>query len=178
MPSLGFPAITDEEVIAATTGHSSDDMPDRDIMADLAAADRFLAGDQNMLTVVNALQKPGFAKTAANVLEMGRQRVAGDYLQPSAIFDRNFHVQSASTMSMTTLAPAPAIVYRLNDGTKCRRIRQAKSPRDFVVPQIGTPSEKLVEIGPAKPGHPPKKSSLQLAPPLIGNDTHHWWLGA
>jgi propanediol dehydratase large subunit len=37
---LGFPTITDAEVEAATTGHSSDDMPERDLVADLAAADR------------------------------------------------------------------------------------------------------------------------------------------
>src|SRR6185436_9910936 len=92
---LGFPAITDQEVIAATIAHSSDDMAERDLVADLAAADRFLTSDQNMLTVINALQKRGFTQTAHNILEMGRQRVAGDYLQPSAIFDKHFHVLSA-----------------------------------------------------------------------------------
>ena len=48
-----------------------------------------------MIDVVAALQKRGFEDVAANVLEMGRQRVAGDYLQPSAIFDRDFRVLSA-----------------------------------------------------------------------------------
>lgn len=36
---LGFPPITDDEVAAAAVAHSSDDMPDRDVAADLAAAD-------------------------------------------------------------------------------------------------------------------------------------------
>ena len=83
---FGFPPVSDEEVEAAVTGHSSDDMPLRDVVADLAAADRFLGGPINMLDVVRALQRRGFGDVAANVLEMGRQRVAGDYLQPSAIF--------------------------------------------------------------------------------------------
>ena len=33
---LGFPPITDNEVAAAAVAHSSDDMPDRDVAADLS----------------------------------------------------------------------------------------------------------------------------------------------
>ena len=57
----------------------------RDAVADLAAADRFLASDQGMLAVADALRRRGFEDVAANILEMGRQRLAGDYLQPAAI---------------------------------------------------------------------------------------------
>lgn len=149
---LGFPAISAGEVEAAVVAHSSDDMPERDLVADLAAADSFLAGDQNMITVVQALQKSGFTKTAQNILEMGRQRVAGDYLQPSAIFDRNFHVQSA--LNDVNDYTGPGTGYRVENGRweEIQRIPQAKSPREFVADQIGVPLEKLVEIGPAKPG--------------------------
>ena len=38
---LDLPVITDQEVDAATVAHSSDDMPERDIVPDLNAADRF-----------------------------------------------------------------------------------------------------------------------------------------
>jgi propanediol dehydratase large subunit len=149
---LGFPEITDEEVEAATIAHSSEDMPERDLVADLAAADRFLASDQNMITIVQALQKRGFTKTAANILEMGRQRVAGDYLQPSAIFDRNFRVQSA--INDVNDYTGPGTGYRVENGRweEIQRIPQAKSPREFVADQIGTPLETLAEMGPAKPG--------------------------
>ncbi len=149
---LGFPPITDAEVEAAIIAHSSDDMPERDLVADLAAADQFLASDQDMLTVVQALQRCGFAKTAANILEMGRQRVAGDYLQPSAIFDRDFHVLSAINDPNDYTGPGTG--YRLEGARweEIQRIPQAKSPREFVQDQIGTPSQKLVEVGPAKPG--------------------------
>lgn len=149
---LGFPAITAAEVEAATTGHSSDDMPDRDLVADLAAADRFLAGDQTMLTVVAALQRRGFTQTAQNLLEMGRQRIAGDYLQPSAIFDRNFHVLSG--INDVNDYTGPSTGYRLQGERweEIQRIPQAKSPRDFINPQIGEPSPKLVDVGLAKEG--------------------------
>src|SRR5689334_9743297 len=91
---LGFPPIADAEVEAAVVAHASEDMPARDVVADLQAADRFLAGDTTVLAAVAALQRRGFGQTAANILEMGRQRIAGDYLQPSAIFDRDFRVLS------------------------------------------------------------------------------------
>src|SRR4030095_10270042 len=92
---LGFPAIGDHEVAAAVTAHGSDDMPPRDVVADLAAANRFFKGAQTILAVVSALQRGGFDEVAASLLEMGRQRVAGDYLQPAAIFDPGFRVRSA-----------------------------------------------------------------------------------
>ena len=41
---LGLPAITDEEIDAAAVAHGSDDMPERDIVPDLEAADAFMAG--------------------------------------------------------------------------------------------------------------------------------------
>ncbi len=149
---LGFPAISDDEVEAATTGHSSDDMPDRDLIADLAAADQFLAGDQTMLTVVAALEKRGFTKTARNVLEMGRQRVAGDYLQPAAIFDKHFHVLSG--INDVNDYAGPGTGYRLEGErwAEVQGVRQVKSPRDFIDPQIGVPTPKLVDGTQAREG--------------------------
>ncbi len=153
---LGFPPITDAEVEAATTGHSSDDMPERDLVADLAAADAFLAGDQDMLTVIQALQRRGFTKTATNILEMGRQRIAGDYLQPSAIFDRDFRVQSAINDPNDYTGPGTG--YRVTGARweEIQRVPQAKSPREFIADQIGEPSKRLVEVGPAKTGTRPE----------------------
>jgi propanediol dehydratase large subunit len=149
---LGFPPIADAEVEAAVIAHSSDDMPERDLIADLAAADAFLAGDQDMITVVQALQRRGFTKTAGNILEMGRQRVAGDYLQPSAIFDDHFHVRSAVNDPNDYAGPGTG--YRVEDARwqEIQQIPQAKSPREFIADQIGAPSTKLVEVGTAKPG--------------------------
>jgi propanediol dehydratase large subunit len=149
---LGFPPIGDAEVEAAVVAHASSDMPARDVVADLAAADAFLAGDQTVLAVVAALRKHGFEETAANILEMGRQRVAGDYLQPAAIFDEQFRVQSGINDPNDYTGPGTG--YRV-DGARwqeLQQIRQAKSPRDFIAAQLGEPSAKLIELGPARAG--------------------------
>src|SRR5262249_18775827 len=44
---LGLPAITDTEVEAAVVARSSRDMPERDVVADLRAAERFLQDGKN-----------------------------------------------------------------------------------------------------------------------------------
>jgi hypothetical protein len=147
---LGFPAINDQEIEAAVIAHSSDDMPERDLVADLAAADRFLAGEANLLAVVKTLQESGFAETARNILEMGRQRVVGDYLQPAAIFDREFRVLSGVNDVNNYLGPGTGYRPEAGRWDEIQRIPQAKSPRDFINDQIGQPLAKLVELEPAK----------------------------
>ncbi|WP_024615176.1 propanediol/glycerol family dehydratase large subunit [Clostridium sp. Ade.TY] len=92
---LGFPKITDEEVIAATYAHGSKDMPERNVVEDLKAAEEMLNKRITGLDIVKALGSNGFEDVASNILNMLKQRVTGDYLQTSAILDRDFDVISA-----------------------------------------------------------------------------------
>ncbi len=149
---MDLPAITDEEVEAAVVAHSSDDMPERDIVPDLEAADAFMAGDGDFLTVIRALQTSGFSAVADNILEMGRQRIAADYLQPSAIFDADFKVLSGINDGNDYAGPGSG--YRLEGArwAEIADIPQAKSPEGFVEPHAGEPLSRLVEIGPAAKG--------------------------
>ncbi len=149
---LGLPAITDEEIDAAAVAHGSDDMPERDIVPDLEAADAFMAGDDDFVAVIRALHKSGFSDVADNILEMGRQRIAADYLQPSAIFDADFKVQSAINDGNDYTGPGSG--YRPG-GARWREMQaipQAKSPEGFVDPHIGEPLSRLTEVGPAAKG--------------------------
>lgn len=92
---LQFPTITDEEVEAATYAHGSKDMPERNIVDDLKAAEEMLKNKITGLDIVKALSKHGFDDVANNILNMLKQRVTGDYLQTSAILDEKFDVISA-----------------------------------------------------------------------------------
>ena len=92
---LGFPPVTDEEVEAATIGHSSHDMPDRDRGEDVLAADRVLADRITAADVALALDRRGFSEIAERVVGMQRQRISSDYLQTSAVIDAAGAVQSA-----------------------------------------------------------------------------------
>jgi propanediol dehydratase large subunit len=92
---LGFPPVSDEEVAAATTGHSSHDVPDRDRAEDVLAGDRVLAERITAADVALALDRRGFAEVAERVVAMQRQRVSADYLQTSAVIDGTGAVHSA-----------------------------------------------------------------------------------
>jgi propanediol dehydratase large subunit len=86
------------------------------------------------------------------MLELGRQRVAGDYLQPAAIFDRDFRVRSAVNDPNDYTGPGSG--YRLEGARwdEVQRVRQARSPRDFIADNVGTPSRRLATLGPARVG--------------------------
>jgi propanediol dehydratase large subunit len=149
---MGFPTITDEEIEAATLAHGSEDMPARDVVADLAAADRFLTSDETVLAVISALQRRGFETTATNILEMGRQRLAGDYLQPSAIFDRDFHVLSGVNDRNDYTGPGSGYRVSGERWEEIQQLPQVQSPREFIADQMGKPVPTLAELGPARPG--------------------------
>lgn len=176
---LGFPAITPEEIEAAMIAHSSDDMPERDLVADLRAADGFLTGDEDIIAVVRALHAAGFDDVARNILQMGRQRLAADYLQPSAIFDRNFRVLSGINDPNDYTGPGTG--YRLEGErwAEVQRIPQAKPPHDFIDAQTGDPLAQLAEIGPAAVGTSAQEVVVAVGPAFgtalvktIGELTH------
>jgi len=149
---MGFPDVTDEEVAAATTAFSSDDMPDRDSVADLAAADTFLESDKTALDVVSALARSGFEDVAESVLEMQRQRVLGDYLHTSAVFDEGFQV--ASAVNTPNDYQGPGTGYRVEGKVweDIRALPQALDPKALVSGEAPDPRLSLEPIGNAKEG--------------------------
>ena len=62
-------------------------MPERNRVEDLKASERILRENITGLDVARALHKVGFRDVAERILEIQKQRVAGDHLQTSAIFD-------------------------------------------------------------------------------------------
>ncbi|MGV8907124.1 MAG: propanediol/glycerol family dehydratase large subunit [Acetobacterium sp.] len=92
---LGLPEISDKEVEAATYAHGSKDMPDRDVVADLKAAEDMVARGITGVDFVKALDRAGFGDVAASIFGLLKQRVSGDYLHTSAILTADFKVISA-----------------------------------------------------------------------------------
>lgn len=92
---LGLPEIKDEEVEAATYGHGSKDMPERDLVEDIKAAEELMQKGITGIDIVKALKLKGFDDVAINLLKLMKLRVAGDHLHTSAILDKDFNVISA-----------------------------------------------------------------------------------
>lgn len=128
---LGFPAITEEEIDAATYANSSDDMPKRNVMEDLKAAESVLKEGITGLDVALALANRGYHQVAERIFNMLKQRVAGDYLHTSAIIDENNIVRSAVNNENDYTGPGTG--YRMSEERweEIKNIRQAISPSEY-----------------------------------------------
>ncbi|MED0678092.1 propanediol/glycerol family dehydratase large subunit [Aneurinibacillus thermoaerophilus] len=128
---LGFPVITDEEVECAAYASSSENMPPRNVVEDLKAAERILTEGITGLDVALALARRGYREIAERVFAMLKQRVAGDYLHTSAIINKNNVVISA--VNDENDYGGPGTGYRLSPERweEIKNIRQAISPQDF-----------------------------------------------
>jgi propanediol dehydratase large subunit len=153
--AFDFPPISDAEVEAAVSAFSSEDMPNRDRIADIKAAHVLLNGSLTVVEVIDVLDEAGFGDVAANLLEMQRQRVLGDYLQPAAIFGPGFTCLSALTDPNDYQGPGSG--YRL-EGARWEALQdlpQAWDPRTYRA-QGAEAAAWLVEAGPALPGSAPE----------------------
>lgn len=128
---LGFPRITDEEVEAATYANSSADMPKRNVVEDLKAAERILTEEITGFQVALILAKRGYQQTAERIFNMLKHKVAGDYLHTSAIINAQNVVLSAVNDENDYKGPGTG--YRLGGERweEIKNIRQAISPSDY-----------------------------------------------
>ena len=129
--NLGLSPVSDEQVEAVTYAHGSKDTLPRDVTADLAAAEDVLKRGITGIDVVKALAETGFEDVAASVLNMLKQRVAGDYMQTAAILDRDFHVLSGVNTPNDYMGPGTG--YRV-DGERWEEIKQIPhiiNPKDI-----------------------------------------------
>lgn len=128
---FGLPEISEEEVEAATYAHGSKDMPDRNVVEDLRAAEEMMKRGVTGLDVVKALSKHGFDDIAQNVLNMLKQRISGDYLHTSSIIDRDFNVISAVNDCNDYMGPGTG--YRMSEErwNEIKNIPRAIRPEDI-----------------------------------------------
>ncbi|MBK5252951.1 MAG: propanediol/glycerol family dehydratase large subunit [Peptostreptococcaceae bacterium] len=128
---LGLPAITDEEVEAATYSHGSKDMPKRNVNADLKAIEEMMESDTSAVDIIKALYNGGFKDVADAVFNMQKQKVAGDYLQTAAILTKDFHVVSA--VNAPNDYQGPQTGYQISDErwNEMKDIPWAVNPEDY-----------------------------------------------
>ena len=155
--AFGFPPIAEAEVEAAVTAYCSEDMPDRDKVADIQAAQRLLEGPLTAIDVIKALEEAGFHEVANNILEMQRQRVVGDYLQPAAIFGPDFRVLSALTDPNDYRGPGTGYRVEGERWSALQNLPQAWDPRAYLE-KLAAPQREtwLEEVGPARQGDRPE----------------------
>ncbi len=170
--AFDFPPITEAEVQAAVAAFSSQDLPDRDRLADIKAAHMLLGGPLTIIDVISVLEQAGFHDIAANLLELQRQRAIGDYLQPAAIFDDEFHVHSALTDPNDYRGPGTGHRVEGERWSALQNLPQAWDPREYLKSLDNIANGNwLEEIGSAKPGDAPEV--IIALGPAFGKTIHH-----
>jgi propanediol dehydratase large subunit len=133
---LDLPPITDEEIEAATYANSSDDYPDRDVLADLEGARSVMERGITGIDLVRFLERAGFGDVAENYLQVLRQRVSGDLLQTAAVLTGDFTPLAAINDANDYAGPGTG--YRLTgerweELKKLRHVTSAENPEEEVV---------------------------------------------
>jgi propanediol dehydratase large subunit len=150
---LDLAAFSDEEAEACVVAHGSLDVPEGPTDRVARAGDLIMERGITAIDVVRALAARGFAQEAERVLEMLRQRLLGDVLQTSAIFDEEMRVLSALTDGNDYAGPGTG--YRMSRARRAQvaRVRQEWTPEQLIASQgDGRGSVVLTPAGRAGPG--------------------------
>ena len=123
--------VTDEQVEQVTYAHGSKDTPERDVTADLMAAEDVLKRGITGVDVVRALYESGFEDLAGSVLNMLKQRVVGDYMQTAAILDRGFHVLSGVNTPNDYMGPGTGYRVEGERWEEIKKIPHIINPKDI-----------------------------------------------
>lgn len=128
---LGLSLVTDAQVEAVTYAHGSKDTLDRDVTADLMAAEDVLKRGITGIDVVKALAETGFVDVAESVLSMLKQRVVGDYMQTAAILDKDFHVLSGINTPNDYMGPGTGYRVQGERWEEIKKIPHIINPQDI-----------------------------------------------
>jgi propanediol dehydratase large subunit len=166
---LGLADFTDEQVDLAVDAAGSKDLGETDTLAVVSAAHAIRDGGLTVVDIVAALDETGYEDEAEKIMGMTRARLAGDYLQTSAIFDEDLRVLSLVTDPNdyagpgTGYEPAPARQAEID------AIRQARGVDDLRAEQARSAAGLLAAVGPASAGQDPRDVVIGVSP-AVGRD--------
>ena len=143
---------------------SSADMPDRDVVADLDAAEQFLSRGVNGLDVIRALARHGFRDIAEKILAIQKLRVSGDYLQTSAVVVPGARVRSAINDANDYRGPGTGYQLDTARAAEISDIPQARDPRTIGKSDHAAGQLTLEESGEAHVGQDSREIVVALGP--------------
>ena len=151
---LDFAPVTDDEVEAAVYAYTSEDMPERNAQDDIRCAQLVMTECITGIDIAFILKRNGFQREAEAILELNRQKVAGDYLQTSAIFDKTFTALSAINDKNEYAGPGTGYILDQERRDEINQISRIVRLEDFLTKAKEEAGEhlKITERGSAAPG--------------------------
>ena len=166
---LGLADFTDEHVERAVDAAGSKDLGETDTLAVVSAAHAIRESGLTVVDVVAALDETGFEAEAERIMDMTRARLAGDYLQTSAIFDEQLRVLSLVTDPNDYAGPGTGYEPSPERLREIDAIRQQRGVEDLRAEQARFAVPLLAVAGPAGPGSDARDVVIGVSP-AVGRD--------
>jgi propanediol dehydratase large subunit len=166
---LGLADFTDGHLERAVDAAGSKDLGETDTLAVVSAAHAIREGGLTVVDVVAALDETGFEAEAERIMDMTRVRLAGDYLQTSAIFDEQLGVLSLITDPNDYAGPGTGYEPTPERQREIDAIRQVRGVEDLRAEQARAAVPLLAVAGPAGPGQDPRDVVIGVSP-AVGRD--------
>ena len=161
---LGLGDFSSEWAAQAVDAAGSKDITSGDLMFPLTAARTIMETNVTMLDVIAALAENGFDLEAQRCLDMLKARVAGDYLQTSAIFDEDMNVLSLVTDPNEYSGPGTGYQPTPARQAQIDTIRQQRSVADLLVEQQAFEHKNIFVTGLAEVSYDPRDVVIGVSP--------------
>lgn len=164
---LGLADFDDERIDAVVVANDSRDLPAGDPKAVAEAATAIEARQLTVFEVVAALHRTGYTPEAEAIMRLTRERLRGDQLQTSAIFDDQFRVLSKITDPNDYAGPGTGYTIPDERRAEIEGIRQARTAAELTADQAGHQGHLVfTDIEPARQGSDPREVCIGLSPAL------------
>jgi propanediol dehydratase large subunit len=162
---LGLADFDDDHVDRVVMANGSRDLPGGHpkLVAEAAAA--IEAKQLTVFDVIASLHRTGYADEAAAIMRLTRERLKGDQLQTSAIFDDQFRVLSKLTDPNDYAGPGTGYALSAERRAEIDDIRQARTTSELTADQAEHQGHLIVtDTDVASQGSDPREVCIGLSP--------------
>ena len=164
---LGLADYTDDRIDEVVVANGSRDIPPGDPKAVAEAATAIEAKQLTVFDVIASLKRTGYDEEAESIMRLTKERLRGDQLQTSAIFDENFHVLSKITDPNDYTGPASGYALTAERRAEIDGIRQERTATELVADQAEHRDHvTFTDAEPARQGSDPREVCIGLSPAL------------
>ncbi len=164
---LGLADFDDERVDAVVVANGSRDLSPGDPKAVAEAASAIEAKQLTVFDVIASLKRTGYDEEADAIMLLTRERLRGDQLQTSAIFDADMRVLSKITDPNDYAGPGSGYTLTAERRAEIDAIRQARTAAELTADQAEHRDHvRFTDVETARQGSDPREVCIGLSPAL------------